>query len=310
MANNNFYLIFAVGIVSTILSFSLAVHPIKLNQDQKLELGHFLFFDTRLSGTGTKSCSSCHDPQLAFTDGYRRSQGVFADLSLHNSPSLLNLDSYHSLNWKTPEIKSLKIQFLTPLFNHSPSELGLDSLNTTFINKLFVSEPYSRFHIAQQENWDICIDALEHYVKSLTSRNALFDKYLRKEESIDSISQKGFELFSSNTFRCYSCHGGLDFNTKDDIASDRKLPFHFNIKDSKDFRIPSLRNVTLTFPYMHDGSIEKLKDCFDLGNIENNNIRKITISENDKNAILHFLYTLTDTSYLSNPLFKNPFIWQ
>ena len=88
-----------------------------------------LFFEKRLSQNGIKSCAGCHAPELAFTDGYRRSLGTSADLLQRNTPSLLNLSSYKTFNWANPELTSIDLQILHPLFNTNPSELGGDVRN-------------------------------------------------------------------------------------------------------------------------------------------------------------------------------------
>ena len=275
---------------------------IPLNDDRAnsslTSLGHRLFFDERLSLNATKSCATCHAPELAFTDGYRQSIGIFADKSPRNAPSLLNLDSYTSLNWADAQLVSIKDQIEGPLFGKHPIEMGADKNNAAALSFIYADTAYTSLVAAAYPqktkiDWEDITEAIAAYTAGLKSRRAVVDM---STERLSATEQQGRDLFESPRLGCRKCHSGIDFNRPDDGIGNN---FH-DIGLGK-VRTPSLRNVAITAPYMNNGSIENLTDCVKIFT------SNATLSTSEERALIAFLYTLTDTSYLADPYFRDPF---
>ncbi|MBP7184238.1 MAG: hypothetical protein KBA06_01930 [Saprospiraceae bacterium] len=280
-----------------------------------LKYGQYLFYSNNISYNRTKSCATCHAPELAFTDGYRRSQGIYADEVRHNTPSLLNLNTYATLNRANPQLLNIRDQIMLPLFKQNPPELGALHSDDYFQNrfkedKLAITLASSAF--PDDSNplvWKNALDAIAYFVASLQSRNSAYDDYLKGDENALTLDEKeGMTLFKSEEVGCMTCHGGQDFNqsSKDSNSNFYKTSYITdnlgcyettkNDKDKHKFRTPSLRNVAITAPYFHDGKVTSLKDCLHDAHRELDTL--------EKTYIIKFLYTLTDTSYLSNPNFN------
>ncbi len=316
------------------------------NQTEKANLGHFLFFDKHLSYNGTKSCASCHAPEFAFTDGYRRSIGAAGDLQAHNAPSLLNIAEYTSFHWADTSVKSINAQVKTPLFAEKNKELGLNEKDTSVLiyfakNKKYNALFQAAFPQKNPYNFPNIIEALAVYVKSLKSENSRYDFYKKGDSSLLNNQEKLGETLFFQTLNCGTCHpypsftiATISVNAHANIGLYKKYPandqglFYYTkkAKDKGKFRIPSLRNVALTAPYMHDGSIRELDEVIDVftkggraisygknaGNGSENKqksklIAPFSLKTTEKQALIAFLHTLTDTSYFHNTHFQNPF---
>lgn len=318
--------------------------------------GRYLFFDKRLSFNNTKSCSSCHDPQFAFTDGYRRSTTATGDIVLHNAPSLINCASMRVYDWANPAATTLEVQHERPLFSKHPIELGVSGYESEIIKRLETDSRYpalfaSAFPGEQKPiQFTTVIASLAAYVRTLESRNSAYDRYEAGDLAAMSASAKmGRDLFFSSRLNCVSCHQPPDFTIA--TRSRRTDSIYVNIGlysvggksiypngdnglrslsalDSDDgrFRIPSLRNATLTAPYFHDGSVASLEEVIDiyssggrnvrsgpyagngaLNSYKDSRIKGFSISKQEKDALIDFLYALSDSAVLKNPHFQNPF---
>lgn len=267
-------------------------------QKARINLGRHLFYDTKLSYNQTKSCVSCHDPSLAFTDGYRTSAGADGYNLQHNSISLLNVKFRSALTWTNASVQQLKKQLNFPFFNEHPKELGWKG-NETMILKRFNSDSTYRqlFKKAfshqknpiQIQNIQMAIVAFE---EQLVSYGAAYDQYLKgNKRALTEEALMGLNLFYSPKFGCNSCHKW-------------EKPFSM---DSAQYingiRVPSLRNVLLTSPYMHDGSIEDVSAIF----THYEKKKQLKFTKTEKEQMIAFLSALTDTSYLSNKELLNPF---
>ena len=313
-----------------------------IDSDFKKEFGHYLFFDKALSFNMTKSCSSCHDPKLAFTDGYRKSLGATADLHQRNSSSLLNISRFSYFTAADTTLTTLEKQLQNPFFNNKFIELGVSGHEVEILNRIKSNPSYQKIfkHFKQPINeisMQLIIASLADYCKSLNSYQSKYDLYLKNPKSnIFTKSEKaGMDLFFSDSFACSQCHGGINFNTpklnpeniflkngfflayKTNVATKFSEDFGLynvshNPQDIGRFRIPSLRNVLLTSPYMHDGNIETITELlqkYSQGGIINapkdDRIKGFNMTKQEESSIISFLTTLTDTSYYSNPLFLN-----
>jgi cytochrome c peroxidase len=319
------------------------------------ELGHHLFFDTKLSANNTKSCSSCHAPQFAFTDGYKKSLGLFADVQKHNSPTIINAKFYKTFNWATPETHTFEKQMERPLFGTEILEMGCNKSEDKIPNLLKSEKLYQdlfskAFPIEKNPfQWENIMQAIAEYERNLTSFNSPYDKDRAGDKNALSESAKrGERLFFSHTLQCMTCHRPPHFTLaaiEDDSSIYANIGLYnvdnqgsypkrdeglyevtHKITDKGKFKIPTLRNLAFTAPYMHDGSVATLKEVLDIyenggrkinfgdykGNGKENpykeeRIHGFALSKNEKNDLLAFLLSLSDSSILKNPIFENPF---
>ncbi len=284
---------------------------VNLNSPENIELGRQLFFDTRLSVDETISCSSCHKPEYAFTDQQQFSDGVAAHQSFRNSPSLLNSIFLTRLMFDA-EIQTLEEQVLVPL--QDTNEMGM--IMSDLIDRLVQLPVYAN---AAQSIYGRKFDAfvltrsLAAYERSLISMNSRFDQAERGETDRTIEEERGWKLFSKE-LHCTKCHPAPYFTTfnaennglYDNYGNDKgRFRINFDSTEIGFFKIPSLRNIELTFPYMHDGSINSLDDVlshYALGGShhvnKNSLIEPFRITQQDRVDLYLFLMSLTDTTYL------------
>ena len=274
----------------------------------KVALGAKLFYDPALSADSTISCASCHLPQFAFTDRMSKSIGVSKNLTARNSPSLVNL-AFHPYFMFDGGIPTLELQAIAPLMH--PDEMGfdlfkaVDRLNNdqqyVKLSQQVFNEPLNAQHIAY---------ALAAFQRSLLSYQSPYDAYLQGNKKALSPEQlRGKELFFSEELNCTACHSGFNFSDFEfynialyqQYADKGRWRVTEDEKDEGKFKVPTLRNIELTGPYMHDGSIvsiEKLIDFKMSGGVDHpiksEKVRSFNLNESDKAALIEFLYSLTD----------------
>ena len=279
----------------------------------KINLGRKLFFDKRLSKDNTISCFSCHNPQLAFTDGKQFSEGVEGRLGFRNAPTLLNLEDATAFMFDA-EIKSLEEQAIVPIQDHNEMDISVGDV----VKKLSSDPDYKKkAKLLYDRDFDALVltQALA-YQKSLVSNNSLFDKFKALGDSsiLTQNQLRGWALF--NELRCIECHQlpnftnyqAMNIGMYDDYGTDQgRFRVTHDTSDMGKFKTPSLRNIELTGPYMHDGSIENLRDVILLHTStfkQHPNLdKRITdykLSANNQESLVEFLKTLTDTSFLIN----------
>lgn len=297
---------FTIGLITAVAYVGLLFIQIDATsnhsiQKARITLGRYLFYDTKLSYNQTKTCVSCHDPSMAFTDGYRTSSGADGFNLKHNAISLLNVKYRSTYTWANPTIKTLKAQLQFPFFNEHPKELGWKGNEQAILNRFLKDRHYQKLfkkafphqkNPFQLANIQTAIIAFE---EQLVAYNAKFDWYQKgKIEVFNQEEQAGLILFTSSRLGCNKCH-----SWESPFKTDSAL-------FSNGIRVPSLRNVLLTAPYMHDGSIEDINGVLDYYNQKHS----LDLSNKEKRQIISFLYALTDTSYLSNKELLNPFQYQ
>jgi len=293
---------------------------------ERVALGRFLFFDKQLSINNAQSCADCHSPEKAFTDGRKTARGAEGLLGPRNTMPLFNLAWKSEYFWDG-RAKSLRAQVLQPIQN--PIELHQTLTNLCDKLHVAVKAHYDGLFIAAFGSPEITAEkislALENYLFTLTSYNAKFDRVLRGEEKFTPAEQRGFELFSTEYdprrgqfgADCFHCHGGSLFQSQSfanngldgafkDIGREKITG---RIWDRGKFAVPSLRNVALTAPYMHDGrflTLEEVVEHYSTGVIRSAtldpNLAKhpdggVPLSGVDKEALVAFLHTLTDTHF-------------
>lgn len=271
----------------------------------KAEVGRYLFYDVRLSLNRTQSCASCHQQQLAFTDGRPHAVGSTGEEHRRNTMTLTNAAFRTPLTWADPKIHTLEQQVAVPLTNRDPIELGMrahyDELlsrlrDDTTYRSLFArafpddSEPVSMKNVAT---------AIASFERTMISSDAPYDRYvtLGDSEAISASAKRGMRLFFSERLGCNHCHGGTDF----DAPADAK-PFQKNGVTHGKFRVPTLRNVGVTAPYMHDGSVVTIEDVLD----RYAKARKFAITVEEKTDLTAFLESLTDRTFLEDKRLANP----
>ncbi|MEX0966775.1 MAG: cytochrome c peroxidase [Bacteroidia bacterium] len=301
------------------------------------ELGRFLFYDPILSADKTFSCASCHRQEVAFSDAPNRfSKGIDGDLMKRNTMPLFNLAWYPALFWDG-KAASIEEQVFHPLRAHN--EMNLDW--STAVQRIRQSDFYLPKFQATFGNAEIdsilIAKAIAQFERTLISNNSKYDQVLRGEAYFTPAELEGFDLINDQTKGdCLHCHttdadalgtttkfsnNGLEAAFKPDDYKDKgKAEVTGQTKDAGQFRIPSLRNVVVTAPYMHDGRFETLVQVLDFYSEGINNSYNIDskmgmahqggvrLTENEKEKVIAFLKTLTDSTFLINPEFGNPFM--
>lgn len=285
----------------------------------RVELGKILFHDKRLSRDNSISCASCHLQELAFAEGLPTSIGIDGAIGPRNSPSLANIGYVDSLFWDGG-VPTLELQVLAPIHN----ALEMDSHIQDVVEKLGTDSEIQRLSkVAYDRELDIYVitRALSAFERTLVSGNSRFDQYYFQGDANafteDEIA--GWELFNSETTKCASCHGGFNFTDNsfqniglyEEYADAGRERVTLNSNDNGKFRVPSLRNVGLTAPYMHDGSIATLPDVMEFlnggGHAHANKselIQPLNLNETEKGQLLDFLETLTDEEFIYNHEFQ------
>lgn len=234
---------------------------------EKIAFGKKLFFDKRLSRNNEISCASCHQPDKAFTDGLPKSSGSNGETAMRNAPSLLN-SSYFKSYMYDGEVKTLEEQVLVPIQDH----LEMGSSMKEVLQKLSKDPEYrklSKTIFNRELDAYVVTRAISTYERSLISRNSKFDQYLAGDKNaLNADERAGWLLFSEKLY-CTKCHSGPDFTNYSVVSNGLYSDYgsdagRFRIngleKERGAFKVPSLRNISLTAPYMHDGSIQTLKE--------------------------------------------------
>lgn len=281
----------------------------------KIELGRKLFFDKRLSINETVSCATCHIPQFAFSDQKNVSEGVLGRKTERNSPSILNSAFLKTVLYDA-FLPTLEMQVIVPIQEHVEMDMSMLEL----IKRLKAIEEYQlaarKIFNHDFDPW-VLTRSIASFERSLISNNSRFDQfyYQKNKNALTKSEKAGWKLFSEKLY-CTKCHPAPCFTTflpdKNGIFKEEdKDKGRFRVtEDSLDigsFKIPSLRNVELTFPYMHNGSLNTIEEVivhYSKGgkdkNYSNQIIRPFKLNSSDINNLKLFLYSLTDTSYMKD----------
>jgi cytochrome c peroxidase len=324
----------------------------------KVELGRHLFYDTRMSVNGEASCATCHKQELAFTDGRPVSVGATGEKHSRGAMSLVNVAYNPVLTWSNPQIKDLERQALVPMFGEHPVELGLregDDFLPMLRSDTKYRELFGRAFPEQPERFTIAnvTKAIASFERSIISARSPWDRYHYggDDGAISEAAKRGEILFFSQQLSCFRCHGGFNFSGAA-VSEGHEVgdpAFHntglYNVsgalaypapnlgifeitRDPKDigkFRAPTLRNISLTAPYMHDGTIATLDEVLDhyaaggrtvksgpdagVGHDNPNKdplIGGFKMSGPDRDDLMEFLKSLTDEAVLHDRRFANP----
>jgi len=275
----------------------------------KVALGAQLFADPRLSITGQYSCRSCHAPERAFTDGLARSRGATgAELPL-NAPTLLNAAYQASLGWSDTGVHTLEQQMRGPLFNRHPPELGLDGHESELESALARDETYTRAFgeafpgVTPALSMDNVIRAIAAYERTLLSADSPFDRYVfsGEHDALDAAEKRGMELFFSARSGCSACHGGINFaGPWVDRGQPAAQAIFADTGTGQTVRVPTLRNLAATAPYMHDGRFASLGAVLDhyerlaVDPAADARLRRAALTTAERSDLLRFLESLND----------------
>jgi cytochrome c peroxidase len=314
----------------------------------KVELGRYLFYDRRLSSNEKESCASCHRQELAFTDGRARAEGTTGQLHPRSAMSLVNVAYNERLTWADPDLDSLERQALVPMLGEDPIELGLKGREQEFLETLSRDPLYRRLFPSafpgetDQLTLTNVTKAIAAFERTIVSMRSPYDRYRwgGDPSAISDAAKRGELLFfSSERAGCFQCHAGWNFSSAirfdREESSERENMGHgfFNTgatayaapnrglyehtKQTGDigkFRVPTLRNIALTAPYMHDGSLATLGDVLDHyaagGKFPHPNkssiLHRFALTERDKHDLIEFLNSLTDRELLTDPRWSDP----
>ncbi|WP_405414600.1 cytochrome-c peroxidase [Maribacter sp. Asnod1-A12] len=305
--------------------------------DNGATLGRVLFYDNNLSINNTISCASCHIQEHGFADPSALSTGFDGDLTSRNSMGLANARFYENGRFFWDErAASLEEQTLIPIQDLVEMGMTLPELEAKLTELDYYSILFTNAFGDETVSSERVALALSQFIRSMVSYESKFDEGLAQVNDIDdnfpnftNSENRGKQLFISNQTRCFDCHATNVFVGDD--ARNNGLDATFtdlgvggitgNNNELGEFKVPSLRNIALTGPYMHDGRFETLEEVIEHYNsgvqnnpnldnrlTQGNNVRRLNLSDNDKQALVDFLNTLTDDDFITDEKYADPFL--
>lgn len=327
------------------------VPPDNPMSEAKVDLGRRLFYDPRLSANRTQACATCHRPEKAFTDGRAHALGSTGEMHRRSSMSLANAAYPVSLTWAGEEPSRLEDQVLIPLLGTQPVELGMGGREAELVERLAGDPDYrSRFQAAFPDaarpvSVANVARALACFERTLVSGDSPYDRLVFQGQS-DALSDsawRGMRLFFSERLACSRCHAGFNFSGPVDYEGLPRPPeprFHntglYDVdgkgaypaadtglreatgrrRDMGRFKAPTLRNIAVTAPYMHDGSLATLEEAIDhyarggraggASRWRSPLVRGFAIGADERSDLIAFLESLTDRTFLADPRHADP----
>jgi cytochrome c peroxidase len=314
---------------------------------EKVELGRYLFYDKRISVNGKESCGTCHRQELAFTDGRAHAEGTTGQAHPRSAMSLVNVAYAPTLTWADPTVHSLEEQALMPMLGEHPIELGLKGHEQDFLNAVRSDPVYQRLfpRVFGTEGDVYVLDnvtkSLAAFERTIISMRSPYDRYRwgGDQSAISGAAKRGEIVFnSSERGGCFQCHGGWNFSGGIRFEGSRQEQGHgafFNTglstyvspnrgiyektlrpEDVGKFRPPTLRNIAVTAPYMHDGSLATLEEVIAHyeagGKMADSNktpiLRPFRLTDLEKHDLIEFLEALTDKDLLDDPRWSDPWV--
>lgn len=287
----------------------------------RIDLGRKLFYDKRLSRDMTISCGSCHQQENAFTDGLPIAVGIEDRLGLRNTPTLANI-GYTDRMFMDGGVITLELQSQSPIFTH----VEMDFTVAGFLQRIAGDTEYERLfrEAYDQEPGAFGISrSISAFERTFISAHSRFDafEYQGDVNALSEAEQRGRNLFFSSATGCTECHVPPLFTNFEfeniglytNYIDTGRMRITQLPEDNGKFKVPNLRNVALTAPYMHDGSFETLEeviDHFNSGGVNHINqselIRPLGLTEQDKADLVAFLGSLTDQSFITDPDLADP----
>ena len=299
-------------------------------------LGRFLFYDPILSADSTISCSSCHKQEFAFSDGGKKlSIGIDGHITERNTPGLFNL-AWNERLFFDGRAKSIEDQAFFPVKDHNEMNLDWDEAITRLGRSTFYSAKFKEVFGESKLDSTLVTKALGQFERTLISGNSKIDRVVKGQEKLSALEVRGHEIMNDQTLgNCLHCHttdanlmgttykfsnNGLDPIKKIEKFKDPGLgAITRSSSDYGKFKIPSIRNIELTGPYMHDGRFNTLEEvvsfysdginnCVNIDNkIKGRDDGGAHLSADDQQALVAFLKCFTDTTFTQSNLFSNPF---
>jgi len=306
----------------------------ELYSNESVQLGRVLFYDKKLSLNNMISCGSCHHQAVGFSDAMASSIGFGGQKTSRNSMAICNPIFFNNMFWDSRAAGTLDLS-TKPVFNHI--EMGMEN-DAMLEQKLSAVSYYPALFLAAFGDSKVTRNrvsmAISHFLSSMITGNAKIDAVNAGKEQFTALEQTGHDLFFSDRARCSRCHAGDNLSAPDlpggaysaptvkgtaNIGLERQ--YQDPGKENGNFRIPSLRNIELTGPYMHDGRFANLNQVVDhyshgiqahthldknLKDASGNPV-KLNFTDLEKEALIAFLRTLTDTKFINDPRFSDPF---
>lgn len=319
------------------------------------KLGRVLFYDKELSLNATVSCGSCHKQEFSFADNIAKSEGFLGGLTNRNTPNLINIKFNRGFFWDSRTFL-FKEAVVEPIFNHQEMGMTPDGLIDRLSKLDYYDDLFNDAFGSSKITGLRIKTALAEFVGSILAVDSAFDRFLAREQSLSSAVRNGMRIFENN---CNSCHSVVSTEEDGDRSSDNPylgtasttirnhmvdiglvlegslsstIPdfVQFSLFPSSDpslstnqfIRIPTLRNITSTAPYMHDGRFQTLMEVIDHYNEDvidrptidarlldhNGRPQKLNLSDEDKENLIQFLETLTDSTIEQSEKYSDPFI--
>jgi len=310
------YSVYGIAGIATVV---IALSFTNIEPANKAELGKLLFFDPILSKDKTISCASCHKPEFAFADTATVSKGVGGKRGTRNSPTTMNVMLRRPFFWDG-RAKTLEEQALAPIENPVEMNLPLDSA----IQRLQISRAYRDYFkriFDSEPSKETVAAAIAAFERTLETSDSPFDKWKFNDDSnaVSATVKKGFEIFNGKG-KCSKCHFGADFTQNDfrniglfngkNLNDSGRIIVSGRKEDLGKFKTPSLRNVSVTGPYMHNGMFKTLKQVIDFYNepdkAVSNSINRdsllakpLGLTLKEKNELEMFLFSLTDQKFVN-----------
>lgn len=279
----------------------------------RVALGKELFFSSIFSYDGKTSCASCHEPSLAFADTTTIATGVEGRKGIRNTPSLVNV-AWSPVFFMDGGVPTLEIQALAPFGEHSEMNFSM-SQAVEILNNDKDIVALSKKAYGRNPDAYVFTRALACYQRTLFDGDSKYDLYLADsiKNPLTASEKKGMNLFFSTKTGCADCHSGILFSDYtfqniglyEQYADTGRARVTMRSKDSGKFKVPSLRNAAITYPYMHDGSIKLLEDVlrfYETGGKPHKNkspkMRKFTLTAEERTAMVDFLETLTGKAFI------------
>jgi cytochrome c peroxidase len=308
------YMIFGFGL-TLITLFSFTTEPIN-----KVQLGEKLFFDPILSKDSTISCASCHNPLLAFADSLVISKGVSGKTGKRNAPSVMNMAS-RSEFFYDGRAKSLRDQVHFPIQDPLEMDLNMEQAVERVKNNSNYKLLFQKIYFETPNEKNIA-DAIATFEESLETSNTEFDAWMMdKPNSMSESAIRGRKVFMSDKAKCFDCHFSPDFTGDefkniglyDEVRYKDKGRYEAtgDKNDLGKFKVPGLRNVAVTAPYMHDGSFKTIEDVIEYYdnpykfvnnpiNMDTLLLKPILFTPEEKKDLIAFLNSLTDRQFIKN----------
>ena len=283
----------------------------------RIELGKQLFYDPILSRDSTISCATCHKQELAFTDGLAKSRGIRNQEVSRNSPTLTNVGNrkHLLLDGVNP---SLEAQVGVPIQEHTEFDFNIFLILDRLAKKPGYVELAQKGYGSEITEF-VFKNSIATFERTLVSDNAPFDRYMAGDKKALTKSQlRGKQLFFEKLY-CAECHNGPDFTDErftnnglyEVYADTGRIRLTEKEIDRAIFRVPTLRNVAVTGPYMHNGSLKTLAEVIKHYESGGKNhpgkstiVRPFSLTDKEREDLIHFLESLTDQDFLENPEFR------